>query len=383
MLLPTIRAGVPTRSKAVYHAVRFLAHDPMVYLTVPTGDRVRRILIVRDVELERARKLPTADKVYCPADFAPPEGLSGDREIATAQAAAVCVTRHGIRRVLADRSLPLVFAEHLKEAGVEVVLDLDLGVTDRRRKDETEVAALRQAQQDTETAIALACRIIRHANARADGVLMHDGEVLTSERVKAIIDQHLAKLGYGNDGHIIAGGPIGADCHHAGAGELRTGEPVLVDVFPQNKTTLYHGDCTRTVVHGDVPPLVQKMHDIVAEAKKAAEGATRAGTTGDAVHRATAAVMEKHGVYLGFLPSDAPANQLFLPHGTGHGLGLDLKEPPLLDYKGVELLAGDAVTIEPALYAHGIGGVRLEDMYIVRDNGYENLDTLPETLTEW
>ena len=72
-MLPTIRAGVPSISKAVYHAIRFTAHDPAVFITIPTGDRVRRILIVRDVELERARKLPTADKVYVPADFAPPE----------------------------------------------------------------------------------------------------------------------------------------------------------------------------------------------------------------------------------------------------------------------------------------------------------------------
>lgn len=108
--LPTIRAGVPAINKAVYHAIRFLAHDPAVYITVPIGNRVRRVLIVRDVELERARKLLTADRVYCPADFAPPEGLSGDREIATAQAAATCLTRHGVRRVLADRSFSLLFA---------------------------------------------------------------------------------------------------------------------------------------------------------------------------------------------------------------------------------------------------------------------------------
>lgn len=381
--LPTIRAGVPSINKAVYHAIRFAAHDPAVFITVPAGDRVRRVLIVRDVELERARKLPTADKVYCPADFAPPEGLSGDREIATAQAAAVCLTRHGIRRVAADRSLPLVFAEHLREAGVDVVLDPQLGLADRRRKDESEVEALRQAQRDTESAVAMACGIIRHATANADGVLMHDGQPLTSEHVKQLVDLHLMQLGYTNDGSIIAGGPIGADCHHAGAGELRTGQPVLVDIFPQNKTTLYHGDCTRTVVHGDVPDVVKRMHAAVFAAKQAAEAATRAGVTGDRVHQATVAEMKRHGVQIRFdKPGDDP-NLWFLPHGTGHGLGLDLKEPPLLDFKGVELIAGDAVTIEPAVYARAVGGVRLEDLYIVREGGCENLNQLLQGLTDW
>ena len=381
--LPTIRAGVPAMNKAVYHAIRFLAHDPAVYITVPIGDRVRRVLIVRDVELERARKLPTADRVYCPADFAPPEGLSGDREIATAQAAATCLTRHGVRRVLADRSFSLLFAEQLREAGVEVVLDPDLGQADRRRKDATEVAALRQAQLDTESAIAMACHTIRHAEARSDGVLLHDGQPLTSERVMTMIDLHLIKLGYSNDGSIVAGGPIGADCHHSGAGELRTGQPVMVDIFPQSKATLYHGDCTRTVVHGEVSDTVRHMHATVLAAKNAAEAATRAGATGDSVHQATVTAMKAGGVHIGFEPADAKPDLLFLPHGTGHGLGLDLKEPPLLDFKGIELVVGDAVTIEPAVYCRAIGGVRLEDLYIVRDGGCENLNTLPQGLTDW
>ena len=382
-MLPTIRAGVPSINKAVYHAIRFAAHDPAVYITLPTGDRVRRILIVRDIEMPRAKTLPTADRVYCPADFAPPEGLSGDREIATAQAAAVCLTRHGVRRVAADRSLSLVFAEHLREAGIDVVLDPDLGVLDRRRKDASEVAAMRQAQQDTEAVIAEICGLIRRATARRDGVLLHSGVPLTSESVRAAIDLKLMARGYSNDGSIIAGGPIGSDCHHYGTGELRTGEPVLVDVFPQNKATLYHGDCTRTVVHGDVPDTVRGMHAAVLAAKRAAEAATRAGVTGDSVHRATVAAMKTHDVLIGTPPTNADPRTWFLPHGTGHGLGLDLKEPPLLDFKGVELLAGDAVTIEPAVYSRAIGGVRVEDLYIVRDGGCENLGALYDGLTEW
>lgn len=382
-MLPTIRAGVPSISKAVYHAIRFAAHDPAVYITLPVGDAVRRVLIVRDIEMPRAKQLPTADRVYCPADFAPTEGLSGDREIATAQAAAVCLTRHGVRRVAGDRSLPLVFAEHLREAGVDVVLDPDLGVLDRRRKDDSEVAAIRQAQRDTEAVIAEVCGLIRHATARRDGVLVHDGAPLTSDSVRAMIDLKLMARAYSNEGSIIAGGPIGSDCHHYGVGELRTGEPVLVDVFPQSKTTLYHGDCTRTVVHGDVPDAVRGMHAAVLAAKRAAENATSAGVTGDAVHQATVAAMKAHGVHVGTPSADADPQTWFLPHGTGHGLGLDLKEPPLLDFKGVELLAGDAVTIEPAVYSRAVGGVRVEDLYIVRDGGCENLNTLYDGLTEW
>ena len=71
-----------------------------------------------------------------------------------------------------------------------------------------------------------------------------------------------------------------------------------------------------------------------------------------------------------------------MQHGTGHGVGLDVHEPPLLDVGGPELVAGDALTIEPGLYASPRGGIRIEDMVIVTTDGCENLNSLPEGL-EW
>lgn len=376
----TIRAGVPAISKAVYHRIGFVAHDPAVCIDL-VGPPARSILIIRDVELERARKQAKSDRFYAPADFTPPEGLSGDREIATAQSAMECLRRHGIRSVVADRSLPLLYVSLAREMGIEIDLNPDLGVLERRRKTEQEVSYLRTCQTDTESAIEHACTLVARSKARADGVLLHEGEPLTSQQLRVEIDLHLLRRGYANDHAIVASGPIGADCHHPGEGEIRTSEPVIIDVFPQNKRTLYHGDCTRMVVHGEVPDQVRQMHAMVKHAKHAAMQATKAGATGDAVHQATVVVLRSHGVHIGFPPPDAPDNLLFIPHGTGHGIGLDLKEPPLLDFKGVSLLVGDCVTIEPGVYCKSVGGLRLEDMYIVRDDGAENLNRLHDELS--
>jgi Xaa-Pro aminopeptidase len=274
----------------------------------------------------------------------------------------------------------MLFVQQIREVGVDVVLDLTLGTSDRRTKDEAEVSALRQAQHDTEQVIALAGKLICNASARTDGVLLHDGSPLTSDRVRSFIDVELLRRGYENPTSIVACGPIGADCHHCGEGELRTAQPCMIDVFPRSKASLYNGDCTRTVVHGVMPPIVRRMFGAVIEAKQAAEHTTRAGSTGDAVHRATLDVLVRHGVHVGQLPPNSPPDQLFIPHGTGHGIGLDLKEPPLLDFKGVQLVEGDCVTIEPAVYALGIGGVRIEDMYIVRTDRAENLNELPNLI---
>jgi Xaa-Pro aminopeptidase len=83
------------------------------------------------------------------------------------------------------------------------------------------------------------------------------------------------------------------------------------------------------------------------------------------------------------LPDDeAPDSYCAMTHGTGHGIGLDVHEPPLLDRAGPELVVGDALTIEPGLYSRAVGGVRVEDMVIVTDTGCENLNKLHEGL-DW
>jgi Xaa-Pro aminopeptidase len=376
----TLLAGVPALSKTLYHRLNLLAYDPAVCIDL-LGSPAKRIVIVRDVELSNAKKSIKNAEIYVPADFAPTGGLSGDREIATAQSAVECLRRLNVFHVLSDRSLPFLYVHLAQMAGITIRLDPELGIRERRRKSKQEVSYIRTCQHGTESAIRLACQTISRAVANRQGVLQHEGEDLTAEVIKRLINLELMKHGLIGHDCIVAPGPIGADCHHPGKGPIRTGEPVIVDVFPISQTTLYHGDCTRTVVHGQIPEPVRQMHQIVCQAKQSAERTTRSGVSGHEVHQATVSVMQTHRVHIGFPPPDAPADLWFLPHGTGHGIGLDLKEPPLLDFNGVPLVTGDCVTIEPAIYCHTIGGVRIEDMYIVHENGVENLNTLHDGLT--
>jgi len=379
---PIILAGVPSINGGLYHRIRFSVHDTAVYLVVPTEDgRTKSLIILRDIEMERARRLARVDEVHCPADFEPEGGLSGDRETANAQAAAECLRRAGVTSVTGDRTLPLIYAEMIRRAGIAVECDTEMGVVDRRSKDEQEIEWLREAQEVTEGAMQMACELVASATARDDGVLLHDGDVLTSERVRAAIDHWLLDRGYSNPTSIVAAGPAGADCHDVGAGPLKTGQPVIVDIFPRNRKTLYNGDCTRTVVHGEISDDLAKMHAAVREAKAAATAAVKAGVTGEAVHMATKAAYQGCGFPYGSL-DDQPDDYCALTHGTGHGIGLDVHEPPLLDMKGPELVVGDAITIEPGLYRKDLGGVRVEDIVIVTEDGSINLNRLPEGL-EW
>jgi len=375
-----LSAGIPESNSALYWRIRFSVCDQVVLIELPTPKGTESVLILRDIEMERARQSARVNRVACPADYAPVSGLSGDRETATAQAAAECLRRAQVTHVVGDRTLPLIFADFARQAGITVECNPNQWVLERRQKTAEEIQHLREAQRITEQAVQMACELIASADARRDGVLLREGEPLTSERVRAAVDHWLLDREFSNPIAIIAGGPAGADCHNLGSGELRTGEPVIVDVFPRNRRTRYYGDCTRTVVHGDIPDEIKRMLAAVREAKAAAESTITAGVTGEAVHLATIQAIQRAGYAVGLPGEQSPLSYCALTHGTGHGVGLDVHEPPLLDLKGPELLVGEVVTVEPGLYRRDLGGVRIEDMVVVTERGCENLNTLADGL---
>jgi Xaa-Pro aminopeptidase len=226
------------------------------------------------------------------------------------------------------------------------------------------------------------CEFVAKANCNDQGTLIADNQELTSERLQTLIDIWLLEHGYVESTSIVAGGPQGADCHHRGSGVLRTGQPIVIDIFPRSKKSHYWGDCTRTVVHGKVPEIVTRMHQTVVKAKQAAVNATRAGVTGETVNEATLRVMRDDGFGTSTFGPNDDQSLISMVHGTGHGVGLALHEAPLLVSGGPVLLVSDVVTIEPGLYGRTIGGIRVEDMYAVTENGCENFNSIPEGL-QW
>lgn len=379
----TVMAGVPATNLSFYRRIRFNMGDPAAIIEIPGRGST---LILRDLEMEEARAHARADALHAPAEFPPTGwgdgGLSGDRETATAQATAEFLRREGVKEVITDRSLPMIYAHMIELAGVRVICDTEMGILDRRQKDEQEIEFLRKAQRMTEGAMERACAMVGKATAGADGALSLDGAPLTSERIRSSTDIWLLERGFQNEHMIVTGGPQGAVPHFRGEGQIYTGQLVTIDIFPKDMTTLYNGDCTRTAVHGDVPDELEKMHKAVVEAKAAATAATKAGATGEDVHKESFRVITEHGYQTGLPKGDWPEGFVGMVHGTGHGIGLSVHEPPLLDFGGPELLVGDALTIEPGLYGRKVGGVRVEDMVIVTQDGCDNLNSLPEGL-DW
>lgn len=165
---------------------------------------------------------------------------------------------------------------------------------------------------------------------------------------------------------IVAAGPNGSLIHAVpGEREIGRGEYVVIDMGAI--VDGYCSDCTRTLVEGEPDPAQREVYELVVAAQAAALAAIRAGASGREVDAVARALIDSagHGERFG--------------HGLGHGVGIEVHEPPRLSKRSEdELLAGDVVTVEPGIYAPGEFGVRIEDLVVVTADGHRNLSTRPK-----
>jgi len=265
----------------VYHLTRFLAPDPIIALE-QDGEVV---IVANSLEEGRARKESRAREVFNIDEFGAKEfsKTATTREELDAKVIDRFLQARGLRRVAVGTYFPLGMAERLRGVGVELVIDRE--ISDRRRaKRPDEIEALEAAQRATEDAWAKGVDALRRATVRKDGTLELDGETFTAERLRAVVELRLLELGCVSEGAIIAPGKQAADPHMIGSGPLRAGEAIVMDIFPQNKTTRYWADMTRTVSKGEPPAEIAKMYEITKRAQDAGIKALRPGVTGREVH---------------------------------------------------------------------------------------------------
>jgi Xaa-Pro aminopeptidase len=183
--------------------------------------------------------------------------------------------------------------------------------------------------------------------------------------VRSAIDISLLEDGCEAAESIVAGGMQAVDPHARGTGPLPANSPIVIDIFPRSKSHRYHADMTRTFLRGEAPQEARELYDAVLAAQEAGIRAIRAGASGEEIHLAVSAVF----LDMGYPERDGCG----FTHSTGHGVGLDVHEPPSLGEGGEILEASQVVTVEPGLYYPDIGGVRLEDLVVVRSAGCDNL----------
>jgi Xaa-Pro aminopeptidase len=360
---------------------RYLAgfDAPDEFVTLRTDGETH--LLVSGLEYGRARKEAEADHVVRYADYDWAETVEEfGREEARIRLIGDFVADRGdgATDLAVPASFPLGTADPLRERGLSVTAETDEVVTEMRAtKTAEELDAIRETQRANEAAMARTEELLREASVADDGALRHDGEVLTSERVAEAIEVTLLREGCALDETIVACGSDAADPHDRGSGPLVAGESIIVDIFPRSKATGYHSDMTRTFVKGEPSDEIAAWFDVTDEAREAALDAVEPGATGAAVHDAVCDVYEEAGHPT--LRSD-PSTETGFIHSTGHGVGLDVHELPRVSPGGGELAPGHVITIEPGLYDPAVGGVRIEDIVVVTEDGYENLVEYPVEL---
>ncbi len=150
---------------------------------------------------------------------------------------------------------------------------------------------------------------------------------------------------------------------------MRAHQPIIIDIFPRLTRSGYWGDMTRTFVKGRASAQVRAMHRAVAAAQKSGIAQLRHGVASNEVHAAVAQTLKDHG----FVTGVRRGRQQGFFHGTGHGVGLEVHEAPRVSTRGELLQAGHVVTVEPGLYYPAVGGVRIEDLLVVTQDGCRNL----------
>ena len=358
-----------------YYLSGFDAPDPFVTLY----DGETHLLFPRSLEFGRAKRESRAETVERYVDFDHAELVEQHgAEEAVSYVLARFLDAYDVDSVAVPPRFPLGTADGLRARGVDVTPDTDGTITEiRATKTDAELDHVRAAQRANEAAMGAAEELLRAAAVADDGTLRHNGEALTSERVKEEIEVTLLRHGCSLDETIVACGADAADPHDRGSGPLTAGDPIIIDIFPRNKTTKYHADMTRTFSKGEPGDTVREWYELTEQAKAAAFDALEPGVTGGAVHDAVCDVYEDAG--MATLRSDDRAETGFI-HSTGHGVGLDVHELPRLSPAGGELEPGHVVTVEPGLYDPDVGGIRIEDIAVVTEDGYENFTEYDQQL---
>jgi Xaa-Pro aminopeptidase len=251
------------------------------------------------------------------------------------------------------RVLELRGLEQAAEVQAEDATDILASL--RMIKSAGELAAMREATRIVEVALRVAIGQVRAG---------------MTERELADVWEREMRVAGGEPsfGSIIAGGPNAANPHHSnGDRAFQAGDLIVMDGGALCDG--YASDITRTIALGEPGPEARRIYDLVLAANAAGRAACRPGASGDAIDRAARSVIEAGGYAAQFL------------HRTGHGLGLEVHEPPyIVAGSHAPLAPGTTFTIEPGIYVVGSYGVRIEDDMVITTDGAESLTTFERDL---
>jgi Xaa-Pro aminopeptidase len=367
--------GDTETSPAMRHEIPLAIGDPFMFADIDG----RQAVLTNGLERARiAAALPHAELLDVTA--------LGMRELIEAgrtrleahgEIAARAVAQLEITSAAIPWDFPVAIADRLRGGGVALTVDDQLVANRRRVKAGAELEGVRAAQAATHAMMATAVSILARATPGDDADLRLDGNVLRAEDLRDTLRRVAAEHGATCPAEMMVASVRTGFGHDPGSGPLPAGLPIQVDLFPRDEASGCWADMTRTFVVGEPTPanavLIAEQEELVRTALEQARSSIRPGVTGRELFDATCDLFEAAG-YATQRTGDPQGTNEGFQFALGHGVGLEVHEPPGLGLSGHEtFVAGDVVAIEPGLWDRRIGGVRFEDLLLVTDGGSETL----------
>ena len=347
------------------YATAFFAPDPFIFFQ----HRGTKHMVMSDLEIDRAKKQADVDRVLSLSHYHSELRKSGVQAPATVDVLERIFREKDIGRVAVPANFPTRLADELRARKFVLEAKKDPFFPERERKRPDEVKKIRDSLQAAEIGLDAGIQTLKKAKIGRDRYLYIGGARLTSEKLKTVVNTAIMAQGWVPSHTIISSGDQCCDPHHEGSGPIKAHTSIIFDIFPRSQKTGYFGDLSRTVVRGRASERLKEAYVTVQAGQEVAYRAIRHGADAREIHQKILALFQQRG-----FPSGKIAGRMqgFF-HGTGHGLGLDIHEPPRISPGAATLRAGHVVTVEPGLYYIGMGGVRLEDVVEVTEKGNRNL----------
>ncbi len=358
---PLLYAASDTNADQYYFG-RFFAPDAFLAL----GPRGKRVAVMPTLEYGRALKESTYDTVLRLDEWQKRARETFHREDAgLAHVVKLLAREYEVSRFIVPAEFPSGMLMKLRALQIPVEVSDGPLFPEREIKDKEEAALIREGCDACAAGLWAAEKALRRSTAKRNGELVLEGKALTSESLRFLVDVACMENGAIAQNTIVAGGQQACDPHCRGSGPLRASDLIIVDVFPRVMDSGYYGDMTRTFLKGRATEPQRALVDAVRRAQKIAIKKLGPGVTGKKVHQS----VQKYFTKLGYETRHKATFVEGFFHGTGHGLGLDIHEPPRVNLTGPRLHKGTVVTVEPGLYYPGLGGCRIEDVVQITDDG--------------
>ena len=364
------------RSPELRHEVPLAVPDPFFYAEVGG----KRTVVVSSLESGRIAELGIGLEVLTFED-------AGIDDAAQAGARQLCARPRALPRRLqaarVSRAPPRPPASRsatpttCARTGSSSTADQRFFDERRRVKNEHELAGIRRACRAVEAGVAVGVELLRTAS-RSNGTLTLDGEPLTCERIQLEVERAFGEHGAAAEEFIVSHGAQTAVGHDGGSGPIASDDVVLFDLFPRDRESACYSDFTRTFSLGPPSDELAEYHRLAKEALDLAVAAVKPGVKGSDIHRQVCDFFHEHGHKTQLHKEEGESLVDGYFHATGHGVGLEVHERPGVGRVESEpLVEGDVIALEPGLYRHGYGGVRLEDLVLVTADGAEVLTHFP------